>query len=255
VRGVRSAAERPRRSLGEDTRRDQGRSLVDPQVALVEVVRRPARRAGAEHLALPRRLRADKHEPAAPETAPVAPTAAAAAGTDETDTEASTDGTAPGTPPGTAPAEPEPEPTQEPTPRPKREFHLPTIPGVAASVVTGVVIGLLAVLLTGLSLRLCELLKGMPSCGGPGIFLLIAILILLTYVGGWLLRAWRITDPISTSFLAVGLLAVIAMLFFIDALFSPWMLLVIPVVAAGTYALSWWVTTTFVDVEDSSDLR
>ncbi|HEX8781636.1 MAG TPA: hypothetical protein VF728_10780 [Nocardioides sp.] len=140
--------------------------------------------------------------------------------------------------------------TQEQSPRPTKELHLPALPGLTAAIITGVVVGLLAVLLTGLSLRLCELARGTSSCGGPGLLLLVAILILLTYVGGWLLRAWRIVDPLSTSFLAVGLLAVVAMLFLVEALFSPWMLLVIPVVAAGTYALSWWVTTTFVDVED-----
>jgi len=156
---------------------------------------------------------------------------------------------------------PEPDTTQaaaaegdgEGTPaqrRERRELRLPALPGLAAAVVSGVVVGLLAVLMTGLSLRLCELARGTPSCGGPGLLLLVAILILLTYAGGWLLRAWRISDPMSTSFLAVGMLAVVTMLFFLDALASPWMILVVPVVAAATYALSWWVTAMFVDVEE-----
>ena len=71
----------------------------------------------------------------------------------------------------------------------------------------------------------------------------------LTYVGGWLLRGFGIEDPGSTSFLAVGLLAVIAMLFFLDVIYNWWMVIVIPIVAMATYALSWWVTTRFVDID------
>ena len=36
-------------------------------------------------------------------------------------------------------------------------------------------------------------------------------------------------DPGSTSFLAVGLLAVVALLFLVDVLFEWWMIIVIPV--------------------------
>lgn len=144
---------------------------------------------------------------------------------------------------------PEPQPEPE-APREKRDFSLPAIPAVQAAVVVGAVIGLLAVLLTFASLKLCELVRGTDSCGGPGLLLLVATLVILTYVGGWLLRGFGIDDPGSTSFLAVGLLAVLAMLFFLDVIYNWWMVIVIPLVAMGTYALSWWVTTRFVDVSD-----
>lgn len=144
-----------------------------------------------------------------------------------------------------------PEPQAEPeAPREKRDFALPAIPAVRAAVAVGAVIGLLAVLLTFASLKLCELVRGTDSCGGPGLLLLVATLVILTYVGGWLLRGFGIDDPGSTSFLAVGLLAVLAMLFFLDVIYNWWMVIVIPLVAMGTYALSWWVTTRFVDVSD-----
>jgi hypothetical protein len=42
---------------------------------------------------------------------------------------------------------------------------------------------------------------------------------------------------------------VVVMAFLIDALFSPWMLVVVPTLGAGTYALSWWVTTRVVDLD------
>ena len=157
-------------------------------------------------------------------------------------------------------AEPEPEPEPEvtrvqpgPTPEEpgsKRGFTLPAISALRAALVVGALIGLLAVLLTFASLKLCELVRGTDACGGPGLLLLVATLVILTYAGGWLLRGFGIDDPGSTSFLAVGLLAVTAMLFFLDVIYSWWMVLVIPLVAMATYALSWWVTTRYVDVSD-----
>ena len=148
--------------------------------------------------------------------------------------------------------EPAPELEVE-QPRPRREFTLPTLPALPAlraAVAVGALVGLLAVLLTFASLKLCELVRGTDSCGGPGVLLLIATLVILTYVGGWLLRGFGIDDPGSTSFLAVGLLAVMSMLFFLDVIYNWWMVIVIPLVAMTAYALSWWVTTRVVDVDD-----
>ena len=142
-----------------------------------------------------------------------------------------------------------PEPAADAA-KPKRDFALPALPARRAALAVGALVGLLAVLLVFASLQLCELVRGTDSCGGPGLLLLIATLVILTYVGGWLLRGLRIDDPGSTSFLAVGLLAVLAMLFFLDVIYSWWMVIVIPLVAMATYALSWWVTTRFVDVGD-----
>ena len=141
--------------------------------------------------------------------------------------------------------EPEPE-----VPAPRREVSLPVIGALQAALAVGAVIGLLAVLLTVASLKLCEVVRGTDSCGGPGVLLLLATLVLLAYVGAWLLRALGIGDPGSTSLLAVGLVAVTAMLFFLDVIYSWWMVIVIPVVAMAAYALSWWVTTRLVEVDE-----
>jgi len=146
-----------------------------------------------------------------------------------------------------APVEDAPPPLE---PKPKRESVLPRLRALQAALAVGALIGLLAVLLTFASLKLCELVRGTDSCGGPGLLLLVATLVILTYVGGWLLRGLGIDDPGSTSFLAVGLLAVLAMLFFLDVIYTWWMVIVIPLVSMATYALSWWVTTRFVDVSD-----
>ncbi len=133
--------------------------------------------------------------------------------------------------------------------KPKRQVRLPALNPMTAALVTGAVVGVLMVGLTGLGFRFCELVQGAPSCGDPGFLLLLAIVIVMILVGKALMAAWDLQDPGSTSFLAVGLLAVVALLFLVDVLFNWWMIIVIPLVSMVCFALSHWVTTAFVDDE------
>ena len=128
-------------------------------------------------------------------------------------------------------------------------FALPALPGQVAALVTGVVVGALLTLLTYLALEGCEAVKGTSTCGGPGFFLLVGILIVMVLVGMVLLKAWQVADPGSTSFLAVGVIAVVALVVLIEVIFSVWMFVVVPIVGAGAYSLSVWVTTRFVEDE------
>ena len=118
-----------------------------------------------------------------------------------------------------------------------------------AAVVTGLVTGLVGVVLAWAAAQGCEAVRGVGTCGRFGIVALIAIVAIEVIVGSALFRMWRIGDPTSTSFLGVGLVAVIAMLFFLSSIDSPWMVLVIPLLSAATFWLSWWVTATFVEPE------
>lgn len=136
-------------------------------------------------------------------------------------------------------------------PKPPREYSLPPVSGMTVSVLTGIFIGLLACGATWIGLQGCEAIKGTSSCGGPGFFLLVAILILMVVIGSFIMKAFRVPDPTSTAFLAVGLLAVIVLLFFVDVIFDWWMIIVIPLVGASTFALSHWVTTTFIEPADN----
>lgn len=136
-------------------------------------------------------------------------------------------------------------------PRSRRAPQLPALSGVAAALATGAAIGGLGVLLVWLASRGCEAARGTASCGdGPGFLVLLAILAALAYVGGMLLRAFGVPDAGSTSLLAVGVMAVLLLVFFTDAIFSWWMAIVVPLVAALAYALSWWVTTRVVQNDD-----
>lgn len=134
--------------------------------------------------------------------------------------------------------------------KPRREFRLPQIGGMAAALLTGAFVGLVLVGLTGAGFRLCEVVQGTSSCGDPGFLLLAAILVVVVLLGSALLRAFSLPDPGSTSFLAVGLLAVAALLFLVDVLFSWWMIIVIPVLSMLCFGLSHWVTTAFVDTDE-----
>jgi hypothetical protein len=142
------------------------------------------------------------------------------------------------------------EPPVEPEqPRPTRE---PWVRGRPAAVLTGLLVGALIVAATAGALRLCTQIKGTSSCGGSGFFLLVAILILAVLVGAAMLKAAAVPQPVSTSFLAVGLLSVVTLLFLVDSIFEWWMSILIPVVSVATFLLSHWITTTYIDPEDDA---
>ena len=170
---------------------------------------------------------------------------------------------APPTPPApvSAPPAPAPPPVRRPVtvkpakaakeseprqPRRRRELALPVIGGRAAAVVTGLLVGVITVGLTWAGLRLCEVVRGTSSCGGPGYLLLLGIVVAMVLLGALLLRAWGVPEAGSTSFLAVAMLAVVALLLG-DVLFHWWMILVLPACSALTFAASQWVTATFVE--------
>lgn len=144
------------------------------------------------------------------------------------------------------------EPTPAPRPRRARRTRRPLtgIGGLAAAVLTGLLVGVITVGLTWASLRLCEVTRGTSSCGGPGFLLLLAIMVAMVFLGSLLLRVLGVSEPGSTSFLAIGLLAVLVLLFLVDVLFAWWMIIVIPVFSVLTFALAHWVTTAFIEPAD-----
>ncbi|WP_322937626.1 hypothetical protein [Nocardioides bizhenqiangii] len=128
----------------------------------------------------------------------------------------------------------------------------PLLPLYPAAAVTGAVVGAGMVLLIWLSLRGCEAVRDTSSCtGGPGFLLLVATFVVCVLLGSALLKVFSIPDPGSSSFLAVGLVAVVALLFLIDVLDHWSMLIVIPVVGVGGFLASVWITKTFVDDTDT----
>jgi hypothetical protein len=121
------------------------------------------------------------------------------------------------------------------------------VPGAVAALVTGAVVGLVMVGLTGLSLRVCSALRGTSSCGKPGLLLLLAIIVLAVLLGSLLLRASAVDAPGSTSLLGVALLVVLILLALLPVLDEWWAAMVVPAVAMLAYLASWWVTTTYAE--------
>ena len=117
-----------------------------------------------------------------------------------------------------------------------------------AAGLTGVVVGLAGAFLTYAALQGCDAVRGTETCGGgAGLTLLVVILVLMVLLGGVLLAAWHVSEsPRGTSFLAVGALAVIAMLTAADQA-SVWTFVAVPLLCALTYLLATWVTTTYVE--------
>jgi hypothetical protein len=146
----------------------------------------------------------------------------------------------------------EPEPTPPTEPR-RREPRAPRVRkergpgGMPAAVLTGLVVGLGICGLTWASLRSCEGIQGTSSCGDAGFPLLGLIMAVMVVVGWLLLRLLRVRDPATTSFLAVGLAMVVALLVLVDHLMDRSMVVVIPLLCAATYAAAHWVTSTFVE--------
>lgn len=144
-----------------------------------------------------------------------------------------------------ADAEVEPEAEAEPESG-GRGFSLPALPGRVAAGLTGLVVGVAGAGATVGAMAGCEAVRGVSTCGGaPGFFILVAILTLMILLGAALLGGFAVGDAGSTSFLAVGIVAVVAMLTLLDVIFSAWMFAVIPVLSVLAYLLSHWVTTRF----------
>ncbi|HEX5772565.1 MAG TPA: hypothetical protein VFY11_16500 [Nocardioidaceae bacterium] len=139
----------------------------------------------------------------------------------------------------------EPAATKRPR-RVKAERTRPVLPGWLAAALTGLLVGAAGAAGTYGAMAGCEVVRGVSTCGGaPGFFILVAIVALMVLLGAGLLKAFRVKDAGSTSFLAVGIVTVLVMLLLLDAIFSVWMFAVIPALTAAAYLLAHWVTTRF----------
>jgi hypothetical protein len=147
--------------------------------------------------------------------------------------------------------EEDPEPAK---PRRQRKpLTLPRVNPYLAAIVTGLVCGLVAVLLEQATQRGCESVRGVGSCGGIGVVALLVILAVAIAIGAVLLRGLGVSEPTGTSFLGVGVVAVLTLTFFLGSLESVWMFVVVPVLAGVAFAVSYWVTAALVEVPRDED--
>ena len=73
--------------------------------------------------------------------------------------------------------------------------------------------------------------------------MLIAILVVMVLAGAAMLRLFGVPDAGSVRFLGVGMPTVVILVLLLDVLLSVVMIVVVPVLTAGCYALARWVTT------------
>ena len=128
--------------------------------------------------------------------------------------------------------------------RPRRSGGYPEVLGA------GLVVGVAMVALMWSSLRACEQVQGTSSCGTAGYPMLLVVLVAAVVLGGLLLRLLHAPDPMSTSFLGVGLATVLALLFLVDVLDQTPAVVIVPVLTAACFAAAHWVTTTFIEPGD-----
>ena len=153
----------------------------------------------------------------------------------------------------------EPDPELEPhpeseAPKEKRARRRPAMPSLSvghpllAAAVAGLVAGAVGVVLLWLVGRSCAAVRGVDSCGGGlGLLALLAAAAVEVILGAVLLKGQQLSDPTSTSFLGVGMVAVVALALFFGALNSGWMFVVLPLLTAVTFVIAFLVTTTFVE--------
>ena len=160
---------------------------------------------------------------------------------------------------------PEPEPAAEPAaetepagvdPRPRRGLPTVALGGLPAAALTGLLVGGLAVLIAWLAGAGCSAVRGTSSCGGAaGLPILLAAFVVLAYAGALLLRVFGVADAGSTSLLAVGVLAVLVMVFLLGSLDEWWALVAVPAASLASYLGSWWVTAVVVGDAEPTGAR
>jgi thiol:disulfide interchange protein len=128
----------------------------------------------------------------------------------------------------------------EERPRARRRTvpRLPPLAATTAAVAVGAVVGLLGCVLTFLGLKLCELVAGTSSCGGPGLLVLILIVVLMILA---------VEDAGNLSFLGVGITVAAVLIFLLNYLYQPWMFVVMPALTALAFAVARWITTRYVE--------
>ena len=116
--------------------------------------------------------------------------------------------------------------------------RLPHLPTPVATALTGLVCGLVATALVWGGERGCDAARGRPSCGGYGLLMLIAIIVICYLVGLVLLRAFDVTDPGVTAFFGIALPLLVVLVFLLDDVFDTWMAYAVPLLVAVGFVVS-----------------
>jgi len=117
----------------------------------------------------------------------------------------------------------------------------PVVPPSVVAAATGLLVGVGLVGFVVLGFLGCDALRGTPSCGGPGLLMLIAAVVLAVLGGRFLLAYGDVPDAGVVSFLAVTVVAIVVLAFLVDLAFSPWMWLVLPLLSGAVFPTAAYV--------------
>jgi hypothetical protein len=117
------------------------------------------------------------------------------------------------------------------------------VPSPVAAAAVGLLVAVLARVLVLAGERVCDVVRGTASCGGTGGFMLLVIAGVMIWLGTRLLRMLGVPHPGVTSLLGVALLAIALLTVLLDHVFSLWMWVVLPLLAAVLYAFAAWAAT------------
>lgn len=141
----------------------------------------------------------------------------------------------------------EPKAPKDPKAPSQRRLKLATPTGMSAAVMIGAIVGAFMTLAIWFSGTVSQWTRGTSSLGDTGAIVLIAVFVLAVVVGGYLFRLAGARSPFTISFLGSALVAVVSMLFLTDLFNNAWGVIIAVILTAAAYALSYWVTTTYID--------
>ncbi len=130
------------------------------------------------------------------------------------------------------------------------KVSVPVVPALVAVLGVGALVGLAGVGLGALALRGCEAVRGVDSCGRPGILVLLAVVFGAAVVGRILLGLMKVPSAGSISLVGTALAAVVLLLSVGDQPSLPLLLVAVPAVSALAFAAARWITTRQVEYED-----
>ena len=120
-----------------------------------------------------------------------------------------------------------------------RAFRIPRMEQTVASAIVGLMVGLFTVGLAALFAMMFSELRGTSTGGGRWGSLTVVIVAFVAFaVGELLLATFHVRQPRVTSFLGVLFTLFFIMAFFLNAVDGTWGWLVVPLLAAATYAIA-----------------
>lgn len=123
-----------------------------------------------------------------------------------------------------------------------RSWRLPRLDAVPASLITGVVVGLLSVVLGLGALELFSWLRGVASGGGTWGSLTFVVVAFIAFVAGeLLLSGFGVANPRLTSFLGVALTIVVILGLFLEESDTRMAVVIVPAIAATAFTIGHWL--------------